>query len=89
MTYLYEDILASHTALGPCTEVWTIVVVKKVLCNTCTLSFPVAPDTHGGVMNMVTTNGYVDSSVKLNTGNLGAAKLLHVVDVMNVVVLDS
>ena len=62
--------------------------MKQVLGNAGALSFPVTPDTHGAVMDVVSAHSHVNGCVHLDTGNLGSALLHHVVDVMDVVVLN-
>ena len=62
--------------------------MEQVLGDTGSLCLPVAPDTHGGMMDMVAAENNVNSSMELDGGDLSTAKLLHVVDMMNMVVLD-
>ena len=88
MTYLYEDILAAHAALERCSVFRTLVVVKEILCDAGTLCFPVCPDAHDAVMDVVSSHDDVDSCVELDAGNFCAAQFHHVVDVVNVVVFD-
>ena len=63
--------------------------MKQVLCDTGALGFPVTPDTHGTMMDVVTAHGNVNSRMHLNTGNFCSAKFHHVVDMVNVVVFDN
>ena len=89
MAYFYKDILAGHTAFElPC-KLRTLVVMKKVLGNPCPLSLPITPDTHCAVVDVVSSHYNIDSCVHLDTCDLSSAKLHHIVDVMNVVVLDN
>ena len=69
MAYLNEDILASHAALERCSVFRTLVVVEEILRNACTLSFPVSPDAHDAVMDVVSSHDDVDSCVELDAGN--------------------
>ena len=61
---------------------------KQVLGNAGALRLPVTPDTHGAVMDVVAADSHVDGCVHLDAGNLGSALLHHVIDVMDVVVLN-
>ena len=88
MTYLYEDILAAHAALERCSVFRTLVVVEEILRNACALSFPVSPDAHYAVVDVVPSHDDVDSCVELDAGNFRAAQFHHVVDVVNVVVFN-
>ena len=51
-------------------------------------ALPVAPDAHGAVVDVVAAEDDVDRGVQLDAGDLGAAELHHVVDVVDVVVLN-
>ena len=65
-----------------------LVVMKKVLRNACALRFPVAPDSHGAVMDVVAAQNHVDGRMHLDACDLRTAQFHHVVDVMDVVVLN-
>ena len=66
MAYLHEDILAAHGAFCHRRPFRRMVIMKKVLGDTRPLCFPVRPDPHGGVMNMVAAHHYVDRGMKLD-----------------------
>ena len=84
----HKDILAEHTAVRPRTEIRTMIVVEQVLADAGALRLPVGPDAHGAVMDVVPSHHHVDGRVQLDAGNLRAAQLLHVVDMMDMVILD-
>ena len=65
-----------------------MVVMQEILRDAGALCLPVAPDTHGGVVDVVAAEDNVDGCVEFDAGDLGTAQLLHVVDVMDVVVLN-
>ena len=83
-----KDILAHHAALELLGELRLLVVVQQVLGDAGALGLPVAPDAHGAVVDVVAAEGDVDGGVHLDARDLGAAELHHVVDVVDVVVLD-
>ena len=88
MGHLDEDILVGHHAAGLGARVRYMIVVQEVAGNAGTLRLPVAPDAHGAMMDVVATESHVDGGVKLDAGDLGSAELLHVVDVVDMVVLN-
>lgn len=88
MSYFHEYILAHHSAFCLCGAFRRMIVMQQVLCDSRALRLPVTPDTHGRMMDMIAAECYVDSCMELNAGNLGAAELLHIVDIMNVVILN-
>ena len=65
-----------------------LVVVEQVLGDAGTLGLPVAPNAHGAVVDVVAAVYHVDGGVHLDAGNLRAPQLHHVVDVVDVVVLN-
>ena len=88
VAHFHKDVLAHHAALQPAGERGLLVVVQQVLGDAGALGLPVAPNAHGAVVDAVAAENHVDGGVQLNAGNLGAAQLHHVVDVVDVVVLD-
>ena len=88
MSNLYKDILAHHAALKLTGKFRPLIVVKQVLRDAGSLCFPVSPDSHRAVMNVIAAHGHVDCSMHLDAGNLRTSKLHHIVDVMDVVVLN-
>lgn len=40
-------------------------------------------------MNVISSEDHINCGMELNSGNLRSAKLLHVIDMMNVIVLDN
>src|SRR5699024_3765727 len=83
-----KDILAHHAALELLGEFRLLVVVQQVLGDAGALGLPVTPDAHGAVVDVIAAEGDVDGGVHLDARDLGAAELHHVVDVVDVVVLD-
>ena len=67
MAYFHENILAAHCPFCHRRSLRRVVIVEKVLGDTCPLCFPVCPNPHGGVMNMVPAHYYVNGSVKLDS----------------------
>ena len=62
--------------------------MQKVPADAGSLRFPVAPDAHCTVMDMVSPNNNIDSCVQFDTGDLCSSKLHHIVDVMDVIILN-
>ena len=88
MANLDENILTHHCTLCLWCSLRRAVVVQQILGQACSLCLPVAPDAHRTMMNMISSHHNIDRCMHLDTGNLGSAKLLHIVDVVNVVVLN-
>ena len=88
MSHFHKYILAHHSALKLFCIVRTHVVPEDILCDTCSLRLPVRPDTHGAIMDDIPSHDDINSSMELDTRDLGAAQLHHIVDVMDVVVLN-
>ena len=88
VAYLNEDILAAHAALERCCIFRTLVVVKEIAGDSCALCFPVCPDAHDAVVNVISSHDDIDSCVELDAGNFCTAQFHHVVDVVDVVILD-
>ena len=85
---LHKNVLTFHTADCPCTVRRALVVVQQILRDARALRLPVAPDAHGAVVDVVAANHHINRRVQLDAGDFRAAKLLHVVDVVDVVVLN-
>ena len=62
--------------------------MQQVLADACALRLPVAPDAHRAVVDPVAPDRHIDGGVHLDAGDLCAAQLHHVVDVVDVVVFD-
>ena len=62
--------------------------MQQVLGKACTLNLPVAPDAHSAVVDMVSAHDHVDRSMHLDAGYLRTAKLHHIVDMVNMIVLN-
>ena len=62
--------------------------MEQVLRDSCSLRFPVTPDSHRAVMDVVALIQNIDRCMHLNTCNLCTSLFHHVINVMNVVVLD-
>ena len=88
VAHLHKDILAHHAALELLGKGGPLVVVEQVLGDAGTLGLPVAPNAHGAVVDVVAAVYHVDGGVHLDAGNLRAPQLHHVVDVVDVVVLN-
>ena len=88
MTDFDKDVLAHHAALEDFGECRFLVVMQEVLGDAGALGFPVGPDTHGAVMDVVPAHDDVDGGMQLDAGNLGPAQFHHVIDVMDMVVLN-
>ena len=58
------------------------------MCDSGSLCLPVTPDSHRAVVNMVAPEDHIDCGMKFNTGNFRSAKLLHIIDMMNMIVLN-
>ena len=85
---LHENVLTFHAADCPCAVRRALVVVQQILRDARALRLPVAPDAHGAVMDVVAANHHVNRRVQLDARDFRAAELLHVVDVVDVVVLN-
>ena len=88
MAYFHKNILARHTALERLCEGRSLVIMEEILRDARSLRLPVTPDTHGTVMDMVSPHDDIDGSMQLDPRYLSSAELHHIVDMMNVVVLD-
>ena len=63
--------------------------MHEVVCDPGSLCLPVSPNAHGAMMNVISSEDHINCGMELNSGNLRSAKLLHVIDMMNVIVLDN
>ena len=88
VSHFHEQVLAHHAAPELLGERRTLVVMQQVLADARALCLPVAPDAHRAVVDPVAPDRHIDGRVHLDAGNLGTAQLHHVVDVVDVVVLD-
>ena len=88
MSHFHKQILRHHAAFQIGCIRRTLVVMEQVLGNPCSLCFPVAPDTHGTVMNVIASISDINGCMHLDTCNLCTALFHHVVDVMDMVVFD-
>ena len=61
--------------------------MEKVVCNSCSLCLPIKPQTSCAVMDMVSSDGHVYSSVELDTCRLCSTQLLRIADMVDVTVL--
>ena len=64
-----------------------VVVVQEVLRDPGALGFPVRPDAHDAVMNVIAADCDVDGGVQLDARHFRAAQFHHGVDMVDVVVL--
>ena len=87
MSYLDEKILVETVGLS-LYEVGEAVVMQEVLGDTGSLCLPVAPDSHPAMMDVISSEDDIDRGMELDTCDLRSAQLLHIVDVMNMVILD-
>ena len=67
MPHLHENILAHHCALRHGSAFRCMVVMKQVLCDPRALCLPVAPDSHGGMMDMVAAEHNIDGCMEFDT----------------------
>ena len=88
VTYFYKQILRHHSAFQLFDTLRTLIIVQIIAAYSCALRFPVAPDAHCTVMDMVSPNNNIDSCVQFDTGDLCSSKLHHIVDVMDVIILN-
>ena len=88
MSNLDENVLTHHAALQLLSKFRTLIVMHQILRNTRALCLPVRPNAHGAVMNIISSHRHVDCRVQLDASDLRTAQLHHVVDVMNVIVLN-
>ena len=84
-----ENILAHHAAHRERASVRCHIVVQKVLRNKGSLCLPVTPDTHRAVVDMVAAENNVNCSMELDTGDLCAAELLHIINMVDFVVFNN
>ncbi|OQA24106.1 MAG: hypothetical protein BWY61_01277 [Firmicutes bacterium ADurb.Bin354] len=87
MSHFHKYILAHHSALKLFCIVRTHVIPEDILCDTCSLRLPVRPDTHGAIMDDIPSHDDINSSMKLDTRDLGTAQLHHIIDMMDMVIL--
>lgn len=84
----HEDVLAAHAAGKICRVGRAVVVVQQVLGYAGALGFPVRPDAHDAMVDVIAPYNDVYGGVELDAGHFGAAQFHHVVDMVDVVVLD-
>ena len=89
MAYFHENILRHHASLQILCKFGHLIVVHQVLGKTGSLCFPVTPDSHCTMMDMIAAHGNVNRCMHLDTCNLCSALFHHVIDMMNVVVFNN
>ena len=87
MAYFNKEILVETVGTG-FDEIREAVIMQEVLSDTCSLCLPVAPDSHPAVMYVIPAEDNVNGRMELDAGNFRSSELLHIVDVMDVVILD-
>ena len=85
---LHKNILRHHASFERFGKCRTLIIMEQVLRKSCSLCFPVTPDSHRAVMNMIAAHRHIDCRMHLDSGNFCSPLLHHVVDMVNVVVLD-
>ena len=85
---LYEDILRHHATLQWLRKSRALVVMQQILRYACALCLPVAPDAHRAVVDVVAAHRHVDRCMHLDTCDLCSPLLHHIVDVVDMVVLN-
>ena len=88
MSDLYKHIGVEHDTVNGINTVGTVVVMHQILANSCTLSLPVEPYTHDAVVDMISSDRYIDPCMKLDAGGLGTPQLRRCADIVDVIVLD-
>ena len=68
--------------------VFSMIVMQKILGDPGSLCLPVTPDSHRRMVDMIPSHHNIDRRMQFNTGNLRAAKLLHIIDIVDMVILD-
>ena len=63
--------------------------MQKILRDPGSLRFPVTPDSHSAVVDMISSHYNINCGMHLYSRYLGSSKLHHIVDVMNMIVLDN
>ena len=86
MTYLDKNILASHSSFERLCVIRSLVVVKEILSDSCSLRLPVRPYSHDTIVNPVAPHGNVDGGMHLDAGDFCPAQFHHIVDVVDVIV---
>ena len=88
MTDLNKYILASHATFKLLCKFRTLIIVQQILSDSCALCFPVTPNSHCAVVNVVASHNNINCSVHFYSCNLSTAKLHHIVDMVNVIIFD-
>ena len=88
MAHFHENVLAHHAAFQLSGEGRFLIVMEQVLGDAGALCLPVAPDSHGAVVEIDIRINHIDGGVHFDAGDLRAAQLHHVVDMVDVIVLD-
>ncbi len=88
MTYLYKEILGHHASRKVLCVVWHLIIMKKILGNAGSLSLPVTPDSHGTVMDVISSVGDINGCMHLNSCNFSPTLFHHVVDMVDVIILN-
>ena len=89
MTYFNKNILAHHTTFQLFSKCRTLIVMEQVLRKSCTLSFPITPDSHSTMMNMISSHNNINCSMHFNSGNFCSAQFHHIVDMVNMIILNN
>ena len=66
VAYFNEDVLAHHAASKSLCELGLLIIVEEVLADPRALGFPVGPDTHRAVVDMIPSHDDVDCRVELD-----------------------
>ena len=88
VAHFHEDILGHHAALEILCKGRLLVVMEQIPGQSGALGFPVAPDAHGTVVDMVAPQDHINGCVHFDARDLRTAQLHHIVDMVDMVILN-
>ena len=63
--------------------------MHEIARNSSALCLPVRPDSHGAMMDMISSKNHVNCCMELNSCDFCSSKLLHIIDMMDVIILNN
>src|SRR5690606_24426799 len=88
MADFHKDILGHHPAGQILGVGRPLVVMEQILGNPGALRFPVAPDAHGAMVDMVAADDDINGGMEFDPGDFCSAELLHIIDMVDMVVFN-
>ena len=86
MGYLDENIFSDFVSFCVVVCFRQTVVKEQISCHSCALCLPVKPQAAGTAVNVVAAYDHVNGRMHLDASDFGAAQILLIVDVMDLIV---